>query len=139
MDIRFFAHATEDENKVIEAVQHLLPADHLDEIMFKRSTVRGHHGNPIILFEIRINKKELMEAVLVNIASGLSELDRETLLQEINLHTERGNLYVRLDKQAAFEGGVKLCTADPIHLRIRFRKTKIEDIIEACRQIGMVP
>jgi len=139
MDIRFFAHATEDENKVVEAVQHILPANHLDEIIFKRSNLRGHHGNPITLFEIRINKKELMEATLANIASGLGELDKETLLQEINLHTEKGNLYVRLDKQAAFQGNVKLCTADPIRLRVRFKKTKIEDIIEACRQIGMVP
>ena len=139
MDIRFFAHATEDENKVVEAAQHILPADHLDEIMFERSTLRGHHGNPITLFETRINKKELMEAILANIASGLGELDKETLLQEINLHTEGGNLYVRLDKQAAFEGEVKLCTADPIHLRVRFKKTRIEDVIEACRQMGMVP
>jgi len=139
VDIRFSAHATEDPKKVMEAVQKILPADYIDNIDFKRDNLRGHHGNPIILFETRIKGKEIIQAFVKNISSGISELDKETLLREINLHAEDGNLYLRLDKQAALQGELKLCTADPIRVRIRFRKKKTEDIIQICRELGMLP
>jgi len=56
----------------------------------------------------------------------------------MNRCVEKGSLYIRLDKQAALQGKIKLVTSDPIHMRIRFRKSKIEDVIQICREIGMV-
>lgn len=138
VDIRFFAHATEDLGKVVEAVQHVLPSDHIEEIAFNKSNLRGHYGNPIILFEAKIKNKETIRALVENLSSNLSELDKETLSREINLHVEKGSLYIRLDKQAAFQGNFKLCTSDPIHIRLRFRKTKIEDIVKTCQELGML-
>ena len=138
IDIRFFAHATEDLDKVIEAVQHVLPSDHMEDIVFKKSNLRGHYGNPITFFEAKIKNKETIRALVENLSSHLSELDKETLSREIHLHVEKGSLYIRLDKQAALQGKLKLCTSDPIRLRIRFRKTKIEDTVKACRELGML-
>jgi len=140
VDISFFAHATEDEGKVLEAVRHLLPSTvHVEDLMFRRSNLRGHHGNPITLFESKIKDKSIVKAVVENLASNLSALDKETLLNEIGLHLEKGSLYIRLDKQAAFEGSFKLTTADPIRFRLRFTKNKLEDVIEINREIGMLP
>lgn len=139
VDIRFFAHATEDSNKAVEAVHHLLPTNHIDEIAFKRNDLKGHYGNPITLFETRVKKKEIIKAVVEALSSNLSELDKETLLNEINLHVEKGSLYIRLDKQAALQGKFKLCPADPVRMRIRFGKKKLEDIIKTCRELGMLP
>jgi len=139
VDIRFFVHATEDPNKVVEAVRGLLPTNHIDEIVFKRSNLKGHYGNPITLFETRVKKREIVKAVVETLSSGLGELDKEALLTEIGSHTEKGSLYIRLDKQAAFQGEFKLCLADPIRMRIRFRKKKLEDIIKAGRELGMLP
>jgi len=138
IDIRFFAHATEDLNKVVEAAQHILPSNYIDDIIFKRDVLRGHYGNPITLLETKIKEKEVIKAIVEKLSRGLSELDKETLLKEITLHVEKGSLYVRLDKQAALEGKFKLCTADPIRLRIRFRKGKLEDIINICRELGIL-
>ena len=138
VDIRFFAHATEDADKVIEAVQNVLPSGHTEDIVFNKRNLRGHYGNPITFFEAKIKNKEAIRALVENLSSHLSELDKETLHREIHLHLEKGSLYVRLDKQAAFEGKLKLCTSDPIRIRIRFRKTKIEDIVEICRELGML-
>ncbi len=136
--IRFFVHATEDLDKVVEAVQRVLPGEYMDDIVFKKANLKGHYGNPITLFETRIKKKEIIKAFVENLSSRLDELDKEMLRREIDLHVEKGSLYVRLDKQAALQGELKLCTVDPIRVRIRFRKTKIEDIVKTCRELGML-
>ena len=138
IDIRFFAHATEDLDKVIEAVRHILPSGHMEDMAFKKSNLRGHYGNPITLFEAKIKNKEAIRALVENLSSHLSELDKETLSREIHQHVEKGSLYVRLDKQAALQGKLKLCTSDPIRLRIRFRKRKIEDTVKVCQELGML-
>jgi len=137
IDIEFFAHATEDLEKVMEAVRHILPANRMEEIDFKKNSLKGHHGNPIVFFETKIAGKELVKAVIESIFSRLSVLDKETLRREIEMHVEKGSLYLRLDKQAAFQGVVKLGTADPIRLRIRFRKGKIEEIVKICKELGI--
>jgi len=138
IDIRFSAHATEDQNKVVEAVRRLLPTNHIDEIIFKKSNLKGHYRNPITIFETRIKKREIVKAVVETLSSGLSDLDKEALLREIGLHTEKGSLYVRLDKQAALEGEFKLCSADPVRMRIRFRTKKLENVIKTCRELGLL-
>ena len=137
IDIRFSAHATEDLDKVINAVHQVLPADHIDDIAFKKKALRGHYGNPITLFDTRIKKKTVVEALVDHLFSNLGELDKESLLREIDQHVEEGSLYIRLDKQAAFQGEMRLCVADPIRVRIRFRKKRIEDIVKICRQRGI--
>jgi len=139
VDIRFFVHATEDSNKVIEAVRRLLPTQYIDEIVFKGSNLKGHYGNPITLFETRIKKREIIKALVENLSSRLGELDKEALLGEIGSHIEKGSLYIRLDKQAAFQGEFELCSADPVRMRMRLRKQKLEDIIKTCRELGLLP
>jgi len=139
VDISFFAHATEDEEKVIEAARQLLPMDQAEDIVFDRSSLRGHHGNPITLFETKIREKDVVKAFVENLSSKLGVLDKETLLREINLHVEKGNLYLRFDKQAAFQGTIKLGFADPIRVRIRFKKSRPEDVVQFCREIGILP
>ncbi len=138
IDIRFFAHATEDPEKVVTAVQHVLPSNHMEDTVFRKSKLQGHYGNPIILFETKIKNREAIKALVQNLSSRLDELDKETLLREIHLYLEKGSLYIRLDKQAAFQGKIRLCKSDPIRLRIRFRKTKDEDIVKTCMELGML-
>jgi RNA binding exosome subunit len=135
IDIRFFSHATEDENKVTEAVKKILPSEHVDEIVFEKHTLRGHHGNPITFFETRTKNKEALKAIVKNLASHLGTLDKENLRQNISTYTEKGSLYLRLDKQAAFQGAFKLSQIDPIHFHLRFKK---QNIAEICRELGII-
>ncbi|MCK5563543.1 hypothetical protein KAI30_05155, partial [Candidatus Bathyarchaeota archaeon] len=60
LDIRFSVHATENPDKVFEAVHHLFPPNHVDDVVFKKAKLKGHYGNPITLFETRIKKKEIV-------------------------------------------------------------------------------
>jgi RNA binding exosome subunit len=66
-------------------------------------------------------------------------LDKETLLNEVERHVEKGSFYVRLDKQAAFQGAFKLAVVDPIRVRLRLKKSRFGDVVEICREIGMLP
>ena len=139
VDVRFCAHATEDLDKVIEAVQSILPNEHLEDIIFERSSLEGHYGNPITFFETRIKKKKVVKALVEKLAANLSVLDKDELDNTIHRCVEKGSLYIRLDKQAAFRGKTKLVTSDPIRIRIRFRKSKTEDVITVCREFGLIP
>jgi len=138
VDVRFCAHATEDVEKVVMAVQNVLPSDNIEDISFKRSGLEGHYGNPITFFETRIKDKETIRALVENLSANLSSLDKEELGRTIHRYVEKGSLYIRLNKQAALQGKIRLVTSDPIHIRIRFKKSKIEDVIEICREIGMI-
>ena len=138
VDFRFCAHATEDVDKVMEAVQNVLPSDHTENISFKRSNLEGHYGNPITFFDARIKDKETVRALVENLSANLSSLDKDELGRTINRCVEKGSLYIRLDKQAALQDKIKFATSDPIRIRIRFRKSKTEDVIEICREIGMI-
>lgn len=138
VDIRFSAHATEDPGRVVEAVRNILPPSFVDCVKFERSSLRGHYGNPIVLFETRIKGNKIVQALIENLASRLHEQDKESLFRNIDRHVGEGSLYLRLDKQAALHGEVRLCAADPVRVRVRFRKGKTEDIVRFCREVGML-
>ena len=139
IDIRVFAHATEDPEKVLIAVRNMLPPETLDTITFKKSSLTGHHGNPIILFEARVNDKNAVQAIFGKIAASLGIMDKEMLSGEIENHLERGNLYLRLDKQSAYLNEAKIAKADAIHFKIHFKKEKPKEIVEICRKFGLLP
>ncbi len=139
VELSFLAHATEDSDKVLKAAQNLFPIDCLGQISFNKNTLKGEYGNPITLYKTQIENTEMAEALLRNISSNLSTLDKETMLLELKMRIKKGNLFLRLDKQAAFMGKHKLGRTDPIRLRIRFKTSRIEDIEETCRKIGMLP
>jgi len=139
IDIRVFAHATEDPDKVLDALRNTLPKELVDTVVFKKSNLTGHYGNPIILFEAKIKERNVAPAVFERLSSGLSILEKEILSSEIKQHLEKGNLYIRLDKQSAYLNEIKLCQTDPIHIRIHFKKHSPEEVIDICRKFGLLP
>lgn len=139
MDIRVFAHATEDLDKVLTAARNVLPPEKIDTIVFRKTNLTGHHGNPIVLFETRIKDKDIVQAVFEKLSSGLSTLDKAQLNSEITRHLEKGNLYIRIDKQSAYLNQIKLSTEDPIHFRIHFKKHTQEEVVEICKKLGLLP
>ena len=139
VDLRVFAHATEDPEKVLAAVRNVLPSESVDSVVFRRSSLAGHHGNPIVLFEARVKDRRLVQAVFAKLCSGLGLMDKEVLAGEISGHLERGNLYLRLDKQSAFLGEVRLGSVDPVHVRVHFKKHGTDEVVGVCREFGLLP
>lgn len=139
IDIRVFAHATEDTEKVLSAVHNVFPTELVDKVVFKKTSLTGHYRNPLILFETRVKEKDAVKAVFEKLASGLGSLDKELLNNEIKQRLDKGNLYIRLDKQSAYLNELKLCSTDPIRFRIHFKKSNPEEIVKVCKKFGMLP
>lgn len=139
IDIRVFAHATEDTEKVLSAVHNVFPTELVDKVVFKKTSLTGHYRNPLILFETRVKEKDAVKAVFEKLASGLGSLDKELLNKEIKQRLDKGNLYIRLDKQSAYLNELKLCSTDPIRFRIHFKKSNPEEIVKVCKKFGMLP
>ena len=139
IDIRVFAHATEDPDKVQTAVRNLLPTELSETLILEIQSCTGHHGNPIILFTSKLTDKKLLPKALEKIGKDLSALDKEELNRNINLHLEKGNMYLRFDKQSAFLGSLKLTQNDPIHLKIHFKNKTAQEIIAISKQNGLLP
>jgi RNA binding exosome subunit len=139
IDIRVFAHATEDPEKVLIAVRNTLPQELSENTVLQKTTLTGHHKNPIILFQTKVTDKQALPLVLEKIAASLSALDKETLNSEMKLHLEKRNLYLRFDKQSAYMDELKFSSNDPIHFKIHFKNKTPQEIIEICRETGLLP
>ena len=139
IDVRVFAHATENQEKVQTATRNLFPEALQELLVFQKTALTGHHTNPIILFTAKLAEKSLLPSALEKLGVGLSALDKEQLNEEITLHLERGNLYLRFDKQSAYLGAVKFTQTDPIHLKIHFKDKTAQQIIELSKQAGLLP
>ena len=139
VDVRFCVHATEDVEKVMKAIRNVLALENEeDEIAFNKDTVEGHYGNPITFFDARIKNKKAIKAVVENLTANLSSFDKDELNNTLERCFEKGSLFLRLDKQAAFQGKIKFVSSDPIRMRIRFRQSKLESVTQVCKEIGML-
>jgi len=111
------AHATEDEQRVLEALRTLLP----EAVEVSQSKLKGHHGNPITGFEARVNRRillrELWERVVAKLRAGELDNIRNILPARID---ESCRLYLRFDKQLAYLGELVLAgSGDAIHLKLK--------------------
>ncbi|RLM59286.1 hypothetical protein DVK02_00600 [Halobellus sp. Atlit-31R] len=111
VDLRTFCYETEDEKRVESALRTFLPEDF--EVTRTEST--GHHGDRIVVFSARVENADGVRRVLGRLAE-LPEFD--TLLDELDERvTDNTELFLRLDKQAAFRGDVR--RGDGITLRAK--------------------
>lgn len=112
-----YAHATEDEQRVLTALKILLP----EGVEIRRSKLKGHHGNPIVGFEARIERRkilrELWQRVVAKLRAGESKPLRNIVRKRID---ETRHLYLRFDKQLAYVGELALTgSGDAVHLRLK--------------------
>ena len=102
VDLRTFCYATEDEKRVEEALGTFLP----DEVEIERVENEGHHGDRIVVLSARVENADEIRHVLARLAS-LSEIDR--VIDQLDERVDDNcSMFLRLDKQAAFGGDVRL-------------------------------
>ena len=101
---RAFVHATEDEEKVKQALLWLVAQDEVREAYSKivRQKTKGHYGNEILLLDLSLKKQPDVEADLARILAedALRSEVADSILRRLD---EDLVLHVRLDKQAAVE------------------------------------
>jgi len=134
-------HATEDADRVTEAVLNIIPSELRSSISFTRRYLEGHHRNPIVMLTARVAEKEMAKAIVKHLFTMLSRSER----RELNLDLEKSldeenNFYTRLDKQEAVNGRVKLTREDPIRVKVRTKtwRPTVEDIRKIFMDLGMI-
>ncbi len=115
--VNVHAHATEDEQRVLGIIKALLPA----AAEIKKSSTKGHHGNPIIVFESRLGQKKLVKELWQRMLSRMYEGTFAKLRMGFRERVDDSCfLHLRFDKQLA-QGGELILTdvGDAIHLRLK--------------------
>ena len=138
--IQVLCYATEDPKKVLKAVENVLGADAAKKMSMSSERLEGYYGDPINLMRIFLLDRELCEKALLRILSNLSDFEREELWRDRSkLGRHGGKLYIRLDKQEAFLGRIRLSDKDPIRIVAELRgnvealRRRLEEKLQAMR------
>ena len=127
-EVSLVLHATEDEIKVLRAIEEILL---VPSTRFLRSSSEGHYKNKIVLQKAILSSKE--SAMLAKrVISLLNSADRNHLSRLVDDYAdEKGNLYIRLDKQRICQGRVLLSENDAIRIRFKpIRRFKPLDSVQ---------
>jgi hypothetical protein len=128
VDLRAFCYATEDEQRVERALRTFLP----EEYPIDRAVTEGHHGDRIVVLSTRLENADDVRHVLGRLTE-LDEVDRviDELDERIDDNT---SLFLRLDKQAAFGGAVKLGTGITLRAKVEAYPAKHAAAVENARE-----
>ena len=137
--ITTFIHATEDEDKVLEAIATFIPEEiDDDDVIFDIDETTGFFGNPIKVVNVEIKRSRAVRKFIDYFKELLSEEDREYLLENLDEKVdEEGTLYVRFNKQKAYLGEPEIDEGgDTIQVRIKVKAFPMrkEAVIKAVRE-----
>jgi len=103
VSFRAFVAATEDEVRVREALAVFVPLDRITKV-----AAAGHFGNEILILEAALRKKEAAAFIAI-LREQLPAKDLQRLHREIPERLEgESHFHIRLDKQAAYKGLLRL-------------------------------
>lgn len=134
VDLRTFCYATEDEKRVEEALRTFLPDGEDDEpFEIERAESEGHFGDRILVLSARVENADDVRHVL----SRLADLETfDELIDELDERvTENTELFLRLDKQAAFEGDVRLGDGITFRGKVEAYPAKKERAVENAEEV----
>ena len=137
--IRTFIHATEDPEKVLEALETLFPEDlSPQDVDFEIIETEGYFGNPILVMDAEIKRSKNVRKFLENLKALLSEEDKAYLIEHAEEKVdETGTFYIRFDKQKAYLGEVKVTEGeDVIHVRVKVKAfpMKKESVVKSVKE-----
>ena len=140
--IETFSHATEDLKKVKKAILFLIPEEYRDKVKIEEQYVVGHWNNPIVILRIKIGGK-LRGIFLKRLSSLLNDEDKNYLKNTLHLRLDEAkNLYLRVDKQAAYNGMIILNENkdDVIKIKIPLSEKWLDKrkILGKIREIGII-
>jgi len=141
VELSTIVHATESLEKVETAILNVLPNQVRDPTSFSRCYLKGHHGNPIVTLTMRLAKGEAARTSVEYVFRMLSHTEKQKLDLEFERYLdEEDNFYIRLDKQEAFKGKVKLGREESIRIKIKTKKWQPtpDAAREILRNLGMV-
>lgn len=130
---RVFVYGTENEEKVREAVKTLFPNSNPQV-----DSTEGYFKNPVLILHDKIGKKRETKD-FIKILQKLDPSTKKRVLNELDKKMdEKGNLFLRFDKQRAYLGDLKIIEhGDAVHVKIKIAAypAKKEKAMELAKEI----
>ncbi len=128
IDLRAFCYATEDDQRVEDALEAYLP----DEAEIERMESEGHLGDRIIILSARVEKADEMRHIL----GKLRELnDIEQVRGELDQRVDDNcSFFISLDKQAAYRDEVRLGQGITLRAKVEAYPAKKEAAVENAKE-----
>ncbi|MCQ8902948.1 MAG: hypothetical protein NQU42_02465 [Methanothrix sp.] len=130
---RAFVSATEDEERVRRALSIFVPLDYI-----RSSKASGYYGNPITILEAELRRKEGIQFIHM-LREQLPAAELSRLRREIPARVDEDcKLHLRLDKQAAYKGLVRLTDAGDaidVSLHVATYPSRYEEAVRLLREI----
>jgi len=141
--IEAFCHATEDISKVKQALLNTIPPEIRDKIKLTTENLKGYFGNPIIIIRADIGDSSNASLVVEYLVERLSEDDKQVINDTLDLRIDgSGNLYLRLDKQEAYYGHIRLApfSDDIIKMKVLLplARCDIQEARKYLKSIGLI-
>ncbi|WP_436902995.1 RNA-binding protein [Halovenus halobia] len=131
VDIRAFCYVTEDDKRVEDALRLFLP----EEFEIQRAKSDGHYGDRILVLSARVESASGMRAV-IDALGDLADEDFSRVVDELDERvTENCELFLTLDKQAAFNGRVELGDGITVRGKVEAYPAKKESAVENVEEL----
>ncbi len=126
---RVMCYSTEDPAKVRKALRNVVGED----IQITSRKTQGYYRDPIYVMECYSNNEKIVSGVFNRILAALG-MERWYLLKPGVEMTSRehGRIHIRLDKQEAYLGRIRLSDRDAVKIEFSF-KGSVEELEEAIR------
>lgn len=122
VEIETFVQATEDEEKVVNAVENIIPPEmRTNGKDLARESVKGVFHNPITI--IRLKYLQDAKKIVEFIAQNLSKSDKQYLLQTLNQRIDKNHFFLRFGKQELSQGRIEIKEIrDVVKVRVSFTR-----------------
>jgi hypothetical protein len=122
MFIQVLCHATEDEDKVMKAVENIVGLDRMSRMKISSQVLKGYYGDPVTMIKLEVLDPETSTQIIREVFSKLSEYEKHDIVENcIEKGKHGGRIYIRLDKQAAYNRVLRLSDKDPIRIEVSVR------------------
>lgn len=124
IEARAYSRVTELPERVECAILNLFPEDFRKDVEVNTSKAEGHAGYDIQIVVARLRNKTGCESTLDHIFAGFDDRDRRRVRNSLLRRLDESCLFfLRIDKQAAFQGKVALADGpDVISVKIDIRQ-----------------
>ncbi|KZN24129.1 hypothetical protein A4G99_06680 [Haladaptatus sp. R4] len=128
IDLRAFCYATEDDQRVEDALDAYLP----EEAEIERMKSEGHLGDRILILSARVENADEMRHIL----GKLRELDDiEQVRGELDQRVDDNcSFFISLDKQAAYRDEVRLGQGITLRAKVEAYPAKKEAAVENAKE-----
>jgi RNA binding exosome subunit len=117
LEVTYFIHATEDQEKVKRAVDRLLGRESNPET----EPLEGHFGNQIVSARVHLTGEDA-ETAFGRLVDSLPPRVLDQIVSELESHLdEHSAFFVRFDKQGLVSGSLSLGASDPVRVKVKPR------------------